>query len=319
MQKIIFLSLIWFNTQAQNVGIGTSNPTIAKLEVVGRAGTSNTVAAFGTDGAGVSFQSNFPTIGFNQYNKQSTGYGNFMSNGNASALIFNNTTGILSLNLAIASFGVPLGQKDSSIISNQNLFNITSNGNIGIGTSAANNIGLHIGAENFGATGSTLIKGTTYNSSFEYNSTKINGGKAGSKVILNDILGGNVIIGGRTEVNNVYDQYGGNNSLSVSGALAFTKRDEHEVCTGGIYNPGNSSYVNVKRTGCNNAQPFVIANGIVEGQLLIIQAEGNNDFTIYDQNNINLPGNTQMGGGDIMVLIWNGYFTKWEQVSYSNN
>jgi hypothetical protein len=136
---------------------------------------------------------------------------------------------------------------------------------------------------------------------------------------LNDIPGGNVIIAGRTQVSDEYEQYGGGNSLSVSGGIAFTKRDEHEVCSGGVYTPGNSSYVNVKRSGCTNAQPLAIANGIVDGQLLIIQAEGNNDFTVYDQNNINLPANTRMGGGDIMVLIWNGYFTKWEQVSYSNN
>ncbi len=315
MKKIIFLAFLWFDVQAQNVGIGTNNPTIAKLEVMGSAALSNTTAAFGTDGAGLSFQKNSPTIGFNQYNKQNTGYGNFMSNGPASTLNFNHNLGTLSFNLGLPSSYL-VWQKDSIISSITNIFNIISNGNVGIGGPAANNIGLNVGIENYGG---TIIKGTTYHSSFEYLSTKINGGKTGSKVIINDIPGGNIIIGGRTEINDVYDEYGGNNSLSVSGGLAFTKRDEHEVCTGGIYTPGNSSYVNVKRTGCNNAQPLAIANGIVDGQLLIIQAEGNNDFTVYDQGNINLPSNTQMGGGDIMILIWNGFFTKWEQVSYSNN
>lgn len=315
MKKIIFCTFLWFDIQAQNVGIGTNNPTIAKLEVVGTAALSNTTAAFGTDGAGISFQKNFPTIGFNQYNKQSTGYGNFMSNGAAYTLNFNHSSGVLSLNLAVPTIDI-LGQKDSIIDHIINAFNIIPSGNVGIGGPAANNIGLNVGIENYGG---TIIKGTTYHSSFSYLSTKINGGKTGSKVIINDIPGGNIIIGSRTEVNDVYDEYGGNNSLSVSGGLAFTKRDEHEVCTGGIYTPGNSSYVNVKRTGCNNAQPLAIANGTVDGHLLIIQAEGNNDFTVYDQGNINLPGNTQMGGGDIMVLIWNGFFTKWEQVTYSNN
>ncbi len=315
MKKIIFLAFLWFDVQAQNVGIGTNNPTIAKLEVVGSAALSNTTAAFGTDGAGISFQKNSPTIGFNQYNKQNTGYGNFMSNGPASTLNFNHNLGTLSFNLGLPSAYL-VWQKDSIISSITNIFNIISNGNVGIGGPAANNIGLNVGIENYGG---TIIKGTTYHSSFEYLSTKINGGKTGSKVIINDIPGGNIIIGGRTEINDVYDEYGGNNSLSVSGGLAFTKRDEHEVCTGGIYTPGNSSYVNVKRTGCNNSQPFAIANGTVDGHLLIIQAEGNNDFTVYDQGNINLPSNTQMGGGDIMILIWNGFFTKWEQVSYSNN
>jgi len=318
MNKIIFLSFICMKVQAQNVGIGTISPTIARIEVVGSADTSNTAAAFGTDGAGISFQSNFPTVGFNQYNKQNSGYGNYMFTGSAASIVLNSNTGILSLNVFNNEQfnGIP-GVKYEAITVSKNVFNINSNGNFAIGKLAENNIGFLVGNTN--NSGNSILRGTTFHSTFGYNDTYINGGKTGSKVIINDIPNGNIIVGGRTEVSDLYNVFGGVNSLSVSGAIAFTKRDEHDVCTGGLYNPGNSSYVNVKRTGCSNAQPFAIANGIVEGQLLIIQAEGNNGFTVYDQNNINLPGNTQMGGGDIMMLIWNGYFSKWEQVSYSNN
>jgi hypothetical protein len=51
--------------KAQNVGIGTSNPTRAKLEVHGSVGA--TAAIFGGDTTGISLQSNWPTVGFNQY------------------------------------------------------------------------------------------------------------------------------------------------------------------------------------------------------------------------------------------------------------
>ena len=39
---------------AQNVGIGTTNPTKGKLEVFGASTGGNTSAIFGTDGAGIS-------------------------------------------------------------------------------------------------------------------------------------------------------------------------------------------------------------------------------------------------------------------------
>lgn len=50
---------------AQNVGIGTNSPWRAKLEVHGSVGA--TAAIFGGDTTGISLQSNWPTVGFNQY------------------------------------------------------------------------------------------------------------------------------------------------------------------------------------------------------------------------------------------------------------
>jgi hypothetical protein len=48
-----------------NVGIGTTNPDKAKLEVSGMIG--NTVGMFGKDATGISLVANWPTIGFNAY------------------------------------------------------------------------------------------------------------------------------------------------------------------------------------------------------------------------------------------------------------
>lgn len=68
--KHIFSSLIFLLTTsafslAQNVGIGLSNPTRAKLELNGMVG--NTTAIFGGEGAGISLQRNNPAVGFNHY------------------------------------------------------------------------------------------------------------------------------------------------------------------------------------------------------------------------------------------------------------
>ncbi len=46
--------MILNNSFAQNVGIGTTTPTLGKLKIKGAADTGTTVAAFGTDGAGLS-------------------------------------------------------------------------------------------------------------------------------------------------------------------------------------------------------------------------------------------------------------------------
>ena len=71
MKKIFILLIFfaisgkWFEVFSQNIGIGITNPTRAKLEVSGVSGSGATSAIFGTDGTGISLQRNWPTIGFN--------------------------------------------------------------------------------------------------------------------------------------------------------------------------------------------------------------------------------------------------------------
>ena len=72
------------------VGIGV-NPSRAKLEVYGAAGTGYTAAMFGSDGAGISLERNNPTIGFNQYND---GESKFMSTGYAALQYLNAANGL---------------------------------------------------------------------------------------------------------------------------------------------------------------------------------------------------------------------------------
>jgi hypothetical protein len=93
-KKIFFLSItLIFCVQitiAQNIGIGLTNPTRAKLEVNGVAG--NTVAIFGGEGNGVSVQRNNPAIGFNHYYNAADKY---IANGYAAAQWFNAANGIM--------------------------------------------------------------------------------------------------------------------------------------------------------------------------------------------------------------------------------
>src|SRR5690349_5311702 len=63
-RNVFAILLLPLTSLAQNVGIGIQ-PTKAKFEVSRAVG--NTVAIFGSHGAGVSIQQNWPAIGFNQY------------------------------------------------------------------------------------------------------------------------------------------------------------------------------------------------------------------------------------------------------------
>ena len=82
-----------------NVGIGVSNPSRAKLEVNGVAGSGNTSAIFGGDGAGISIQRNWPTIGFNQYRDVATGNGKAIGNGYGVQVNMDPSNGIFSINM----------------------------------------------------------------------------------------------------------------------------------------------------------------------------------------------------------------------------
>jgi hypothetical protein len=67
--------------QAQNTGIGVSNPSRAKLEVWGVSGTGTTTGLFGSE-RGISLQRNYPAIGFNQY-VDNANVGRYMASGYA--------------------------------------------------------------------------------------------------------------------------------------------------------------------------------------------------------------------------------------------
>lgn len=193
IRKIYLLFVIPVTCFAQNVGIGI-NPTKARLEVNGAVGI--TTAIFGGDGAGISFQRNWPTVGFNQYY---TDVNRNMAPGGGWVEYLDMNTGSLIFDL-YAQNGNPNTQNYSST----RRLTIRQNGNVSVNAGEAN-ASLFVGGNNVNLP-SAIFRGTQYNSvfyespsvNFTKRNTYINAGKNGSHVLLNDKLGGNLIIGSGT-------------------------------------------------------------------------------------------------------------------------
>lgn len=220
-----FLAISHFSF-SQNVGIGVA-PTKAKFEVSGTVGTN--VAIFGGDGAGISLQQNWPTIGFNQY--YNAGTYNMMPGGgwieyldmNTGSLTFDATTTTINPN---------------TLASQVRRLTIRQNGNVSVDAGEANAT-LFVGNPANGLP-AAIFRGTQYNSLFyeqvgvnlPNRNTYINAGKAGRIVFLNDKLGGNVIMGyanGNTRVGintdptDIFEvkQYGGRGLALINPNFAY--------------------------------------------------------------------------------------------------
>jgi len=190
-----------------NVGIG-GNATRAKLEVLGVSGTGSTNAVFGSDGAGVSFQSdgysfqlNFPSVGFNQYRDKATGYGKYMHGGYAAVQWFQPGTGLFGIDMQSVT-----GIKDAAIAGDfHRAFSIFPSGAVSFGKEN-NNANLTVDYLNVNgintSDGSIYFYGTQYpsfiNAGLQSPSmpTQIGPGKDGGVTFINDIPGNNVVIGG---------------------------------------------------------------------------------------------------------------------------
>ena len=220
----IILHSLFIIAQAQNVGIGTTTPTLGKLEIKGAAGAGTTVAAFGTDGAGLSIQKDVlgPIIGFNHYRDQTiaNSQGKYFANGFAGILAQEVANGKIKFDMYNA------GVKDGFTSVGRRAFTIANNGNIGILGEALPTASLYV-PKSINVNGSAYFDGTSYPSIFHFGAnedTYIRGGKNGSKVFINDIPNGNVEIGqsgvGATKVGiNITPRA----TLDVNGDMAMKK------------------------------------------------------------------------------------------------
>jgi hypothetical protein len=197
VKKINFLFLLLSTglyAAAQNVGIGTSNPTRAKLEVHGVIGSSVTSAIFGGDSSGVSFQQSVPAIGFNQYRDA---YGSrYMSNGYAAVQYIDNITGGMVFDMISpgTANGLTQGHKRALTLS---IF-----GHVAVG-STLHNSALSV-SRNPGVDATAWFYGTTHPTVFNFGpqeNTYIRAGKDGGTVIVNDIPGGKIVISGAVGIN----------------------------------------------------------------------------------------------------------------------
>lgn len=176
---------------AQNVGIGVDSPTLGKLQVAGVAGSGNTNAVFGSNSSGISFQQNWPTIGFNQYRNSVTGNGRFMSTGYAAIQYIDPGSGTLGIDM------LGSGSINSLTPSGTRALTILSNGNVGI-RNGGGDASLWV-SRGTGSNGTAVLAGTTYWSHFNYSTsenTYIRAGKAGGHIFLNDnVPNGNIFMG----------------------------------------------------------------------------------------------------------------------------
>ena len=193
---ICLLQLHFAVSYTQNIGVGTNNPiTRAKLEVWGASGIGTTTGLMG-DARAISLHRNYPAIGFNLYN-DNTNTNRYLYSGYAALWKCIHDDPGLAQGLDFTIY--PSGADDGFLPNTSRQWHFTSNNRFmiqstGVGGSAILDVGRGTGGD-----GTAMFIGTNNNSHFNYSTgenTYIRGGKASSKVILNDIAGGKVVLGG---------------------------------------------------------------------------------------------------------------------------
>ena len=194
--KFIFIVCLFFSCTilvAQNVGVGTTTPTLGRFQVSGAVGLTS--AIFGGEGAGISLQRNAPSIGFNEYNDGST---RNMQPGRGMVQWLNTINGSLLFDQSGETM------QPDAVTGLTRRLTISQNGNVSLNAGEANAT-LFIGGANTGAV-SASFRGSSYYSYFyesvspnlTLRNTYINAGKNGSGVFINDKDGGYLLIGGGT-------------------------------------------------------------------------------------------------------------------------
>jgi len=196
--KKIFIILIFLAKQlfcdAQNVGIGTNNPSRAKLEVYGAV--EATSAIFGGDSSGISLQRNWPGIGFNSY--FGGGLHRMMSNGYGALITVDPFNGYMTLDMLNGQRGWYAAPTRALVISKE--------GKVNIGSASVPYANLNVARGSFWAPhyATAAFEGSSYHSFFNYGSTEdtyLRAGKDNGTVIINDIPGSKVALSGLVGIN----------------------------------------------------------------------------------------------------------------------
>ena len=203
MKRILLLLLFsqQLFTHAQNVGIGTTNPTRAKLEVHGAVDATS--AIFGADGTGISLQRSWPGIGFNQYYNGSSKY---IGNGYAAVQFLDPTSGYMAIDMFnTGTANNPVGAvRRALVISPEGRVNINGSGvpYANLNVSRGDQIGTHYATAAF--------EGKEFHSFFNYGADEnsyIRAGRNGSTVFINDIPNGKIAMGGKVGIGTATPAY----------------------------------------------------------------------------------------------------------------
>lgn len=193
-----FPALLWAQG---NIGIGAP-ATRARLEILNAAGAGTTTAVFGSEGAGVSFQQNWPGVGFNQYRDGPGGYGKYIGTGYAALQYLDPGNGGMALDIQSAA-----GSKDASMGELHRAFTVFPNGRLVFGKG---NLNTNMGVDYFNFNNSNLANGSIYFYGTQYPSyfnngtigtTSIGPGKDGGVTYINDIPGNHVVMGSKVGIN----------------------------------------------------------------------------------------------------------------------
>jgi hypothetical protein len=186
----IFTGLL---STAQNVGIGTTNPTRAKFEVHGSVGMTNSI--FGGDGQGVSLFKDIPGIGFNAYFNNGM---RMLKDGTGALQYFNPAQGAMAFDISLA------GYEDLPASNVRRIMALYYNGNVRIGKYANIPKATLTVDRGEGVDGTAVFEGTTHRSHFNFDydeNTYIRAGKDNGKVIINDIPGSKIAMTGNVGIN----------------------------------------------------------------------------------------------------------------------
>ncbi|MES2648824.1 MAG: tail fiber domain-containing protein [Bacteroidota bacterium] len=246
----VLLALITCVSYSQNVGIGTTAPTRAVLELHGSI--LSTSAIFGGESSGISLQSNGPAIGFNEYAGNGARY---LSNGFGAIQYLDPANGYLAFAM------LPTGGKDAVATTLIPAIVISNTGNVGIRATPINATLFVTKANN--PDGSAVFGGTTYNTHFHYGSgedTYIRGGKTGSKLFLNDIGGGKIVMG------NGSSYVGINNGASPAYPLEIRQVNGRGLLLVEPANSFNNWELRIARpSGWTESNLYLIYNGLNKG------------------------------------------------------
>ncbi len=185
------------NGMAQIMGIGVDSSTRARLEVHGTAGNGTTTALFGGN-AGITFQRNYPAIGFNALRSSNSSIsqeGEYMSNGAATVI------SLKSLPYRFAITNYPTGTAGQSLTNGKTILSLMNSHVFVLGQEAipgtAAGVSLRV-LRGTGIDGSAVFGGSTYASHFYYSAaehTYIRGGRVGARIFVNDLPMGTIKIG----------------------------------------------------------------------------------------------------------------------------
>ena len=187
----LFVLLTCLQANAQNVGIGTNNPSRAKLEVHGAVGANS--AIFGGESTGISLQRNWPGIGFNQYYNNGNKY---IGDGFGGVQYLDPNTGGFSMDLFTS------GTANGDCFGGKRIYTFYPSG-VGLIGSNFYNANLAV-SRGVNQVATACFFGETYHSFFNHDfqqNTYIRAGKANGKVFINDIPGSSIIMSGNVGIN----------------------------------------------------------------------------------------------------------------------